>query len=179
LARVVSVNKLPQEVESPAVPPVELRQAERISARVLISVVGTVMPEGTFRPGVAPVVGSTNSEASVKAAARAEASVVAEPIAEGELINGARAETAATVVSSLITRDVFELMDEQGPTADIIARFGLLLVAPGLPPVAVTKTSVAFEQENAPSIKSPFASEAAALVSKGMAAEPSPLVPTV
>jgi hypothetical protein len=78
LAGVVRAKRLPHGVESPAVPPPELMHTERISAKLMISAMGTVISEGTFRPGVVPVVELTNSEATLKAAARSEASVVAD-----------------------------------------------------------------------------------------------------
>ena len=126
LAGVVRAKRLPHGVESPAVPPPELMQTEMISARLMISAVGTVMPGGTFRPGVVPVVELTNSEPTLKAAARSEASVVADPTAEGELMNEARAETAATVVSSLIETKVLGVREEHGPATAIMDRLGLL-----------------------------------------------------
>jgi hypothetical protein len=126
LAGVVRAKRLPHGVESPAVPPPELMQTERISAKLMISAVGTVMPGGTFKPGVVPVVELTNSEATLKAAARSDASVVADPTAEGELMNEARAETAATVVSSLIETKVLGVSEEHGPTTAIMDRLGLL-----------------------------------------------------
>jgi hypothetical protein len=50
-----------------------------------------------------------------------------------------RAETAATVVSSLMAMCVPETMEEQDPMADIRDRLGLLppVPRPGLPAVAV------------------------------------------
>lgn len=180
LAGVVRANKLPHGVESPAVPPGELMHTEMISAKVIISAEGTVVPRGTSMPGVVPVVELTNSEATVKAVARAETSVVDDPTAEGDLMKGASAETAATVVSSLIETNVSGPREEQGPTTAIIDRLGLLRPMPGSPPVAVRYVSVALEHEKIPAkVKFPLASEVTVLVNSGVLAEPSPVVPTV
>ena len=135
---VVNRNRLPHCVASPETPPVELTQADKILPSVLISATGTAQPDGTLIPGAEPLVGLTSCEARVKAAASAPASLGDEPIAVDEVINGARAETAATVVSSFTQINVLAVNDEHGPSAAIRERFGLLLPTPGLPLVAVT-----------------------------------------
>ena len=83
---VVSEKSWPQRDPSPAVPPVELMQEERMSARVLSWVVGTVKPLGRFAPGEMPVAVLTSWLARVNALARAVVSEVDEPMAEMELI---------------------------------------------------------------------------------------------
>ena len=53
---VVSEKSMPQGVEvSLAVPPVELTHEAKMSASVLSSMAGTVMPAGTLVPGARPV----------------------------------------------------------------------------------------------------------------------------
>jgi hypothetical protein len=148
--------------------------------RVLIKGVGTARPAGMLEPGDKPVEGFTNAEANANADASEEASLLPEPIEEGELIKGASAETAATLVTSLITRKVPEFSEEHGPNAFIRAISGLAEGNPGFPPVAVKYTYVAFVQEYRPvMLKLPFASEVTVWVNNGVAVEPSPVVPTV
>jgi hypothetical protein len=75
--------------------------------------------------------------------------------------------------------DFIELTDEHGPSAVIIARFAFVNPAPGLPPVAVTYTSLAAVHEYPPAmLKFPFASVLIVFVSNGVAAAPSSAVPT-
>ena len=83
---VVREKSWPQSEPSPAVPPVELMQAERMSARVLSSAVGTVSPEGMLVPGEVPVVVSTSWLARVNAAKRDGKSVNEAPMAVAELM---------------------------------------------------------------------------------------------
>jgi hypothetical protein len=97
-----------------------------------------------------------------------------------EVIYGASAFTAATVVNSFTTMGVPGLSEVHGPSAVIIARFGFVMPGPGSPPIAVRYTSVAFVHEYSPEmLKFPFASVVTALVSSGVAFVPSPVVPTV
>jgi hypothetical protein len=60
-----------------------------------------------------------------------------------EVIYGARAHTAATVVSSLVTMNVEGVKFPQAPSAVIIDKVGLFVpgASPGLPPVATRYTS--------------------------------------
>ena len=67
---VAAERRFPQGVESPAVPPVELMQAARMLASVLIGRAGAAAPEGSDGPETAPVEGSTRERARVKAAER-------------------------------------------------------------------------------------------------------------
>src|SRR3979490_783113 len=76
----------PQVLESPAVPPAELMQAERTSARVLICWTGAMPPVGSDGPGTAPEEGSTREVARVKAEESAAASRDDEPMAEAEVM---------------------------------------------------------------------------------------------
>ena len=179
-AGVVKAKSCPHAVESPAMPPLELIHAAITLPRVLIKDVGTARPAGTSEPGDKPVRGFTNTEADANADASEEASLLPDPIEEGELIKGASAETAATLETSLITTKVPEVNEEHGPNAFIRAILELPEGKPGFPPVAVKYTYVAFVQENRPSmLKLPFASEVTVCVNKGVALEPSPVVPTV
>jgi hypothetical protein len=111
-----------------------------MSASVLSSVTGTVSPAGTFNPGAVPVVVFTYSDASVKALASVVASALPDPMLLYELINGASAHTAATVVSSFIEINVEGPRFPQGPSAAISASAALFVPgpSPGFPPVAVT-----------------------------------------
>src|SRR6266702_7360846 len=109
--RVEAVRRFPQEVLSPSVPPGELTQTERMLARVLICWTGAVAPLGSDGPETAPVAGSTRELARVKASESQAASREVEPMAEAEVIKGARAVTAATVVRSLITTLVDEVRE--------------------------------------------------------------------
>src|SRR5271170_5445937 len=79
---VVAAKRVPQAETRPSsgIPPAELTQLERMLARVLSCSTGTVVPDGTFAPGTVPVVVLTYWDASVKAAARADASAVPEPM---------------------------------------------------------------------------------------------------
>ncbi len=52
---VAAAKSAPHGDPSPAVPPAELMQVARMSAKVLISITGTVVPLGTLRPGTLPV----------------------------------------------------------------------------------------------------------------------------
>ncbi len=125
---VVNENRLPQFDPSPAVPPAELTQAARIFPSVSICATGIVTPVGTFVPGEVPVVVFTSSEASVNALAKAVASLVPDPIADGDAIKGAREYTAPTVVNSLMVIKVVALAAARlvhGSSAVIRARFGL------------------------------------------------------
>jgi hypothetical protein len=116
----------------------------------------------------------------VKAESREALSPLPDPTAVYEVIYDVNAFTAATVVSSLTTMGDPGLSDVHGPNAVIIARFGLVALGVGLPPVAVRYTSVAFVHEYSPAmLKFPFASVVTALVSSGVAVAPSPIVPTL
>src|SRR6185312_153316 len=132
---VVREKSWPQREPSPATPPAELMQAERMSARVLSSAVGTVSPGGTLVPGAVPVVVLTSWLARVKEAAREGTSAGEEPMAVADVMKGARAETAATVVSSLMLMKVAGVSEEQGPSAAMSAMLGFVVERPGLPPV--------------------------------------------
>jgi hypothetical protein len=181
---VAAANKVPQTDPSPATPPAEFTQVDRISASVLSCATGTVVPAGTFNPGAVPVVVFTYSDASVNVLASAAASVVPDPMLLYELINGASDHTAATVVSSLIWINVEAVRLPQGPSTAISAIAVLFVpgLSPGfgLPPFAVMYTSVdADGQVYAPVMsKFPFASLVTGCVSSAVAAEPSPVVPT-
>jgi hypothetical protein len=135
---VAAESRFPQEVESPAMPPAELIQAARMFARLLICWVGAVAPEGSDGPERVPVEGSTREFARVKAAERPEASMEVEPMAEAEVMKGARAATAATVVRSSTMMVVEVLSAPQRPRAVMRLRTALFVppVRPGLPPVA-------------------------------------------
>jgi hypothetical protein len=52
---VAAVSNIPHVDPSPAAPPGEFTQIDRISASVLICAIGTVVPAGTFNPGIVPV----------------------------------------------------------------------------------------------------------------------------
>jgi hypothetical protein len=148
LVGLVSSKKLPQLVPpSFAVPPAEFTHTAIALPSESISATGTVYPVGTLAPGANPVVGFTYSLASVNAAFRAATSLVPDPIAEADVMYGASAFTAATVVSSLIMMNGVCCNAVHEPSAAIICR--LLFVTPGLacPPVAVMYTSVALAQE--------------------------------
>ena len=112
---VTAAKRFPQVVESPAAPPAELMQAARTLARVLICWAGAVAPEGSDGPETAPVKGLTRESARVKAAERPAASIEEEPIAEAEIMKGARAVTAATVVRSSIMMLVDGVSEPQAP----------------------------------------------------------------
>src|ERR1700760_457099 len=120
----------PQSEPSPAVPPVELMQAERMSARVLSSETGTAKPEGTFEPGAVPVEVFTYSLARVKALASCAVSEDDEPMAVAEVMKGASAATAATVVSSLMLMKVAGVSEEHGPSAAMSAMLGFVVPRP-------------------------------------------------
>jgi len=136
---VAAERRLPHGVESPAAPPAELMQAEIMLASVLICEAGAVAPVGSEGPGTKPVEGSTKEAARVNAAERPAASIEEEPIAEAEVMNGARADTAATVVRSSIMMKVEAESELHEPRAVMRVRAALLVPAerPGLPPVAV------------------------------------------
>jgi hypothetical protein len=137
----------PQSEGLADVPPAELMQVEMMSASVLISVDGMVVPAAAPLPGEIPVTGSAYSFANANAEVSAETSEGEEPMAVMELIKGASALVAATVVTSLTEMKVDAVSDEQGPRAVIKARLGLLEPMPGFPPTAVRYTSVALLQE--------------------------------
>lgn len=107
-------------------------------AIVLIFVVGTDVPVGTPTPGEVPVDILANSLARLNAAANALALPVDDPSVVGELINGASAFTAATVVTSLIFRNGVFVRFLHVPRAAIRASAALFVPAarPGFPPVA-------------------------------------------
>ena len=84
--RFVALNRFPQIELSPATPPVELMQAEIVSAIVLIAAVGTVDPLGMFVPGERPVAVFASSLANVNAAASPAAPDEPDPMAEYALI---------------------------------------------------------------------------------------------
>jgi hypothetical protein len=175
---VVSAKRYPQALISFAIPPPVFTHAASALPRVSISATGTVYPFGTFAPGADPVVGFTYSLARVNPASMAATSLVPEPIAVADVMYGASAFTAATVVSSLMMMKGVACNAVQEPSADISSR--LLFVTPGLgcPPVDVMYTSVALAQEYWPvSVKFPFAS--VEVVSSVVAIDPSPPVPTV
>jgi len=138
-AGVAAANSAPHGDPSPADPPAEFVHVASTSAKVLISVTGTVVPLGTLRPGTVPLEVSAYASASVKALASAGASEGLDPTAEDELIKGASGQMAATVVSSLITMTVEALRLPQGPSAAIKESEGLLIPAgrPGFPPLPV------------------------------------------
>jgi hypothetical protein len=179
---VVAVNNVPHAEPSPATPPAEFTQLERISANVFSCATGTVVPAGRFNPGAAPVVVLTYSAASVKALASTRASVVPDPMLLYEVINGASAHTAATVVNSFMLINVEVPRFPHGPSAAISAIAALLVpgLSPGFPPVAVTYTRVdGVEQLYKPVIsKFPLPSLLTGWVSSGVATDPSPVVPT-
>jgi hypothetical protein len=136
---VAAANNVPQTDPSPATPPAEFTQVDRISASVLSCATGTVVPAGTFNPGAVPVVVFTYSDASVNALASTAVSVGPDPMLLYELINGASDHTAATVVSSLIWINVEAVRLPQGPSTAISASAVLFVPAPrpAFPPVAV------------------------------------------
>ncbi len=118
---------------------------DTMSASVFTSCVGTVKPAGTFAPGALPVVGFASCEASVNAIVSAGASSMPDPTAVPELIYGASAATAATVVTSFTVTNDAVCSAAHDPSATISARFGFTPPAsPGFPPVAVRYTSVVF-----------------------------------
>ena len=133
----VSLNRFPQGVPSPVVPPAELTQVARIFPNVLMTSVGTVYPLGTFEPGETPVSGLTNSPTRVNAVSNDALSSGLEPIALWELIYGARAFTAAIVVDSFTTKGAAGFNEVHGPSAVISNKFEFLVDAPGFPFVAV------------------------------------------
>lgn len=176
----VSKNRFPHELLSPLAPPVEFTQLAKISASVLISLLGAAIPAGTSGPGVTPSDGSAYAAAVANAAVRAATSLVPEPTAVAEVIYGLSAATAATVVTSLIEINVPEVSPVQAPSAVIIARFGFVVVGVGSPPVAVIYTSVALVQlYNPVRLKFPFPSVVTVCVSNAVDELPSPVVPTV
>ena len=135
---VVRANSVPQIEPSFAIPPGELTQPATTSARVLIFASGTTVPAGTLRPGAVPVEVLTNADASAKAFVSAGASPLAEPNLLGEVINGYRADTAATVLASSITMKVDAVRESHRPSALIMFRAELDVpgARPGLPPEA-------------------------------------------
>jgi hypothetical protein len=143
---VVSENRSPQSEGVDDIPPAELTQVDIAFASVLMSADGMAV-SGTPFPGESPVVELASWFASVKAEVSAEVSEEEEPIAVMELMKGARALTAATVVTSLTEMNVEGVSDEQGPRAVISARLGFEELIPGLPPTAVRYTNVALSQE--------------------------------
>ena len=143
---VVNENRSPQSEGVDDIPPAELTQVDIAFASVLISADGMEAP-GTPLPGEIPVVELASSFASVKAEVSTAASEEEEPIAVMELMKGARALTAATVVTSLTKMKVEGVSDEQGPRAVINAKLGFEELIPGLPPTAVRYTNVALSQE--------------------------------
>jgi hypothetical protein len=147
---VAAANKVPQTDPSPATPPAEFTQVDRIFASVLRVATGTIVPAGTFNPGAVPVVVFTYSDASVNALASAAAFVVPDPMLLYELINGASDQTAATVVTSVIETNVEGPRLPHGPSAAISAIAVLFVpgLSPGfgLPPFAVMYTSVDADQ---------------------------------
>jgi hypothetical protein len=122
-------------------------QTERMFANVLMSVDGMVVPAVAPFPGDTPVAELANWFASAKAEVRAETSEEDEPTAVMELMKGAKALTAATVVTSLTAMKVDGVSDEHGPKAVIRARFGFAELIPGLPPTAARYTRVALSHE--------------------------------
>jgi hypothetical protein len=75
---------------------------------------------------------------------------------------------------------VSEFTDVHGPSAVIIARFAFGTLGVGSPPVTVRYISVALVHEYSPMmLKFPFASVVTVFVSSGVAAVPSPAVPTL
>ena len=93
-------------------------------ARVLINAVGLVVPTGAVSPGDVPVAEFENWFARVKAEASAVASVADEPTEDIELMNGARAFTAATVVTSLTEINVDEVKAEQVQAQPFLPSWG-------------------------------------------------------
>src|SRR5207245_1076997 len=87
----------------------------RMLPRVLICWVGAVAPEGSDGPGTVPVEGSAREFARAKASERPAASREVEPMAEAEVMKGARAVIAATVVRSSTMMVVEGLRAPQGP----------------------------------------------------------------
>jgi hypothetical protein len=135
---VVRVKRVPQTDPSPAIPPEELMQPDTTSARELIFDVGTNVPAGTLRPGADPVEVLAKADADAKAVVRVEASSLPDPTSLGEVINGERADTAVTVVTSLMTINVEGVSESQRPIALIISRAELIVpgARPGFPPEA-------------------------------------------
>ena len=104
----------------------------------MILATGTIVPAGTLRPGAEPVEGLTNSDASVKTLASDETSALEDPTLAGEVMKGESDETAATVVSSLMTMNPNEDSESHGPSAVIILSAVLFVpgARPGFPPEA-------------------------------------------
>ena len=65
--------------------------------------VGTTCPSLTADPGDAPVTGLASSRATAAAWSKALESALLNPMLVAEMINGARGEVEATVVTSLIS----------------------------------------------------------------------------
>src|SRR6185437_9157193 len=94
------LKRVPHGELSPAVPPLELMHCSRMSASVLISAVGSVAPVGSVGPGVVPLVVVTISLIAANASASPAVFVELVPMWLALVINGASAQTVATVVSS-------------------------------------------------------------------------------
>src|SRR5271163_1994896 len=132
-AGVVRVNRRPQRLPSPALPPVEATQAARMLARVLSWAVGAVAALGSAEPGAAPVavLASLLTEAKARAIPwRLEAGV---PRSANPVMKGASAKTLATVVTSLTVTKLLVVRFAQSPTPAISAALALA-PAPALPP---------------------------------------------
>jgi len=116
--------------------PDEFTQAAKIFASELIFATGIEAPVGGAAPGAAPVERSTRLLTFANAFNSPCALAALVPTCASRPMNGASAQTEATVVTSLITIDGMELRASQGPRAAINAIAGLSDPVPGLPPVA-------------------------------------------
>ena len=99
---VVRAKRVPHGEPSPGEPPTELMQVARMLAIVSIWATGMVVPVGTLAPGDAPVAVFTNSDASVNALANSVESLVPDPIAAGDVMNGASEYTAPEVYAKCV-----------------------------------------------------------------------------
>ena len=120
-----------------------LTHADTMPASELINALGTSSPAGIEVPGEVPVAVFAYSEANMNASVRKVASAAPDPmqvgavVQDGEVIYGASAATAATVVTSFRLMAVVGVSELHDPSAAIraIAVLFVPLARPGLPPV--------------------------------------------
>jgi hypothetical protein len=119
--------------------PSEFTQLAMVFAREMSFAVSVVAFAGSSADGAAPVVESASVSAVCMALLRPATLVAEEPTLMIEEANGARAQAAATVVTSLIEMLAIDPSELQLPSAATSARAALLVPGerPGFPPVAV------------------------------------------